>query len=65
MSSPRKRLLIAAVGWVCAGATMQAAAEDLMQVYREAQQNDPVLAGARATWSATQERLPQARAALL
>lgn len=42
-----------------------AAAEDLMQIYREAQQNDPSLAAARANWAATQERVPQARAALL
>ena len=40
-------------------------AEDLMQVYREAQQNDPALAAARANWEATQERVPQARAGLL
>lgn len=42
-----------------------AAAEDLMQVYREAQQNDPTLAAARANWTATQERAPQARSLLL
>jgi outer membrane protein len=42
-----------------------AAAEDLMQVYREAQQSDPSLAAARANWTATQERAPQARSALL
>jgi len=41
------------------------AAEDLMQVYREAQQNDPALAAARSNWAATQERAPQARSALL
>lgn len=42
-----------------------AGAEDLLQVYREAQQNDPALAAARANWNATQERVPQARSALL
>jgi len=41
------------------------AAEDLMQIYREAQQNDPAIAAARANWEATQERVPQARAGLL
>ena len=41
------------------------AGEDLMQVYREAQQNDPGIAAARANWEATQERVPQARAGLL
>jgi outer membrane protein len=40
-------------------------AENLLQIYREAQQNDPALAGARATWQATQEKLPQARSTLL
>jgi outer membrane protein len=44
---------------------LRATGEDLMQVYREAQQNDPVLAAARSTWTASQERLPQARAGLL
>src|SRR5690242_13540871 len=41
------------------------AAEDLMQIYREAHQNDPAIAAARANWEATQERVPQARAGLL
>ncbi len=39
--------------------------EDLLQVYREAQKSDPALAAARSQWEATQERVPQARAALL
>ena len=42
-----------------------AAVEDLMEIYREAQRNDPALAAARANWEATQERVPQARAGLL
>jgi outer membrane protein len=46
-------------------APVPAAAEDLVQIYREAQQNDPALAAARANWEATQERVPQARSALL
>ena len=58
----RTKLLMAAMGWACA---TNAAAEDLMEIYRAAQQNDAVLASARATWTATQERLPQARAGLL
>jgi outer membrane protein len=57
-----RRLAAAAVLAVAAG---QACAEDLMQIYREAQRNDPTLAGARASWLATQERVPQARAGLL
>jgi len=51
-------LLIAAIAGPAAG-------EDLMQIYRDAQRNDPSLAAARANWTATQERVPQARAALL
>jgi outer membrane protein len=42
-----------------------AAGEDLLQIYREAQKSDPQLAAARASWEATQERVPQARAGLL
>jgi outer membrane protein len=40
-------------------------AADLMQVYREAQDNDPTFAAARATLDAGREKTPQARAALL
>jgi outer membrane protein len=54
--------LSASLGLALAG---PAAAEDLVQIYREAQQNDPAIAAARANWNATQERLPQARAGLL
>lgn len=46
-------------------ASVPARAEDLLQIYREAQRNDPSLAAARANWEATQERVPQARAGLL
>ncbi len=44
-------------------AAAPARADNLLQIYREAQQNDPALASARAIWQATQEKLPQARAA--
>lgn len=40
-------------------------AEDLLQIYRAARENDPTLAAAQANWQAAQERLPQARALLL
>ncbi len=40
-------------------------AADLMQVYRDAQDNDPTFAAARATLDAGQEKMPQARAGLL
>jgi outer membrane protein len=60
-----KRTLAFVLGALMAALLPSAAAEDLMQVYREAVANDPVLASARATWEATQEVVPQARAALL
>ena len=47
------------------GVSQRVAAEDLLQIYREAVRNDPALAAARANWEATQERIPQARAGLL
>ena len=42
-----------------------ASAEDLLQIYREAQKSDPTIAAARSQWEATQERVPQARSTLL
>ncbi|MCL4763250.1 MAG: TolC family outer membrane protein [Burkholderiales bacterium] len=59
------RQLALVVPLAIAAAAGPAAGEDLMQIYRDAQQNDPVLAAARANWAATQERVPQARAGLL
>ena len=58
---------ILAVAWAAAlaAAAPVASAEDLLQVYREALANDPILASARASWEATQEAVPQARAGLL
>jgi outer membrane protein len=49
----------------CAAAAIPAAAEDLMQIFREAQGADPAIAAAKANWTATQEKGPQARAGLL
>lgn len=40
-------------------------AADLMQIYREAQQNDPSFAAAQSTLAAGQEKMPQGRAGLL
>jgi outer membrane protein len=59
--SPLAAVLLAAA----LAAAPPCSAEDLMQIYREAQRNDPALAAARANWEATQERVPQARAGLL
>lgn len=45
--------------------TISGYAVDLMHVYQQALQSDPTFQGARATWQANQENLPQARAGLL
>jgi outer membrane protein len=55
-------ILIATVMWA---SLSSAAAEDLIQIYRDALASDPVLASARATWDATLELVPQARAGIL
>ena len=60
-----KRMLAIALGASLCGALQSAAAEDLIQIYRDALASDPTLAGARASWLATQEVMPQARAGLL
>ena len=49
----------------CAFVSLNAHAVDLLQVYRDAIGNDPVIASARATREAGQERGVQARAGLL
>jgi outer membrane protein len=61
----RTPFIIASVLALALVASVPARAEDLLQIYREAQRNDPSLAAARANWEATQERVPQARAGLL
>ncbi|HWD23561.1 MAG TPA: TolC family outer membrane protein [Burkholderiales bacterium] len=48
-----------------AAAPLHAAAEDLLQVYRDAQRYDAVYAAARHTLEAGRERLPQGRALVL
>lgn len=58
------RLRTAAAGLLLAAAGTAAGA-DLLDVYRLAQGSDAQYAAARATWAATQERLPQGRAGLL
>jgi outer membrane protein len=60
-----KLRLLLVVAAVAASLARPAPAEDLLQIYRDAQQNDPSLAAARSNWSATQERVPQARSGLL
>ena len=46
-------------------AGVPAGAADLLEIYRAAQSADAVYAGARATWAAGQEKLPQGRSGLL
>jgi outer membrane protein len=61
--------LARALSVACAGAFACAAfpvqAEDLLQVYREARNNDPVYASARSALEAGREALPQGRALIL
>ena len=59
------RRLARAAGVALLGIASSAAADDLLQVYREAQKQDPAIAAARSQWEATQERVPQARSTLL
>jgi outer membrane protein len=61
---PTPSVLIA-MSIAIAFAAPPAAGEDLMQIYREAQRNDPAIASAKANWDAVQEKAPQARAGLL
>ena len=60
-----KRALAFVLGAAMGAALPSAAAEDLLQIYRDAVANDPTLASARANWLAIQEAVPQARAGLL
>jgi outer membrane protein len=56
----RPWLLVAALA-----ASLPARGADLLDMFHRAQSADPVYAGARATWTAAQERIPQGRAGLL
>lgn len=58
----KKSLLAILIGALFA---TSAAADDLLQLYREARQKDSTLASAKASWQATQEKIPQAQAGLL
>jgi outer membrane protein len=50
---------------VLAGISLSARGEDLMEIYRLAQSNDPTFEAARHAYEAAQEKIPQARAGLL
>src|SRR5436190_19905250 len=54
-----------AVAFAFLAVAFPAAAEDLLQVYRDAQRYDAVYTGARYSLDAGRERIPQARALLL
>jgi outer membrane protein len=58
------RLKALALALMTALAAAPAAAEDLVQLYRIAREQDATLAAARAAWQAAQEKLPQAEAGL-
>jgi outer membrane protein len=60
-----KRTLAILIAAAMSAPLSRAAAEDLIQIYRDALASDPVLASARATWTATLELVPQARAGIL
>ena len=57
--------LKALAGFVLGLASGCAVAEDLLTVYREGLQSDPVFAAARASYEASKEKLPQGRALFL
>ena len=61
----RLRSLPLALALVLAAGAPLAHADDLVQIYTEARNSDPQLAGAEATKLATDEYVPQARSALL
>jgi outer membrane protein len=63
--STRRCRFIRALAFALAAAALPAAAEDLLQIYRDAQRYDAVYTGARYTLEAGRERIPQARALLL
>src|SRR3989441_12150043 len=63
--SIRRCRFIRAWAFVLAAAALPAAAEDLLQVYRDAQRYDAVYGAARFSLEAGRERIPQARALLL
>ena len=65
LMKPSSLFVAVSVALGLAAAAAGASAEDLMQIYREAQQNDPAIAAAKSQWLATQERMPQAKAGLL
>ncbi len=60
----KKSLLAVTLAAAC-GITVSAQSADLLEVFKQAQSADAIYASARATWLATQEKLPQGRSGLL
>jgi outer membrane protein len=61
-----KKMRLKAFAWLALGlASGAAVADDLLTVYREGLQSDPVFAAARSSYEATKEKLPQGRALFL
>lgn len=68
MFANRKTVIATAVAllaWAGAGWAQAPARNDLLTIYRDAVQNDPVFASARFAYQAAQEREPQARSGVL
>src|SRR5437588_7592246 len=63
--SIRRCRFIRGLAFALLAVALPAAAEDLLQVYREAQRYDAVYGAARFSLDAGRERIPQARALLL
>lgn len=62
---PMMRVITPASFALLVAVATAAPAADLLEVYRQARDADAVYAGARASWAAAQEKLPQGRAGLL
>jgi outer membrane protein len=61
-----KKMHRKALAWLVLGlASGYATADDLISVYREGLQSDPVFAAARSSYEASKEKLPQGRALFL
>ncbi len=59
-----KPILCTVVALALAGVNLSARSEDLLEIYRLAQNNDPTFEAARHAYEAAQEKIPQARAGL-
>jgi outer membrane protein len=65
VEKPMKIKLLTLLLAMALGTTSPVQADDLLDIFRSAQGNDPVFAAARATQQAGREKLPQGRALLM